>query len=41
MELAGIAWLTVPIAALWALLLLYLGKMQVKLAAEGNKGEGA
>ena len=39
MELASIAWLAVPIAALWAVLLLHLGKMQVRLAAQG-KGTG-
>lgn len=39
MELASIAWLTVPIAALWAGLLLHLGKMQVKLAADGTNEE--
>ncbi|MFM9971907.1 MAG: NTP/NDP exchange transporter [Burkholderiales bacterium] len=37
MGLASIAWLTVPIAALWAVLLLHLGKMQVKLAADGTE----
>jgi AAA family ATP:ADP antiporter len=41
MGMAGIAWITVPIAALWAVLLLHLGKMQVKLAAEGNVEEKA
>ena len=39
MELASIAWLTVPIAALWAVLLLHLGKMQVKLAEQRIAGQ--
>ena len=40
MALANIAWLMVPIAALWAVLLLHLGKMQVKLAEQGIAGQG-
>lgn len=39
MELAWIAWLMVPVAALWAVLLLHLGKMQVKLADSNKKEE--
>lgn len=37
LALAGIAWVAVPIAALWAVLLLRLGRMQTRLAESGNQ----
>ena len=39
LELGGVAWVAVPIAAAWAGVLLVLGRMQVRLAAErANEG---
>ena len=38
LELAGIAWVAVPVAALWAALLLHLGRMQARLAHAGGTG---
>ncbi len=37
MEVAAISWVAVPIAALWAVLLLHLGRMQVSLAGQNSK----
>jgi AAA family ATP:ADP antiporter len=38
LELPGIAWVAVPVCALWAWLLLRLGRMQVKMAASAPTG---
>jgi AAA family ATP:ADP antiporter len=35
MELSAIAWTAVPIAAIWAAILLHLGRMQTRLASQG------
>jgi AAA family ATP:ADP antiporter len=33
LDLAGIAWIAVPVSAVWAVMLIVLGRMQAKLAA--------